>query len=115
MSARSAVALAFMVAACGGPAGTTPGPSASPPASPNLVNEEFQIVEMGTAHGAFAIEVEVEAGADFESIARRLVEPLGDGYGEVLVYFHERDLTDAELPLARVQWTGADGYVLTTY
>ena len=117
MNARSTFALGgvFVFLACGAPPGTTPDPSASLTASPSLVNEEFQIIEMGTAHGAFAIEVEVEAGADFESIARRLIEPLGGAYVEVLVYFHERERVDAVLPLARVQWTGPDGYVLTMY
>jgi hypothetical protein len=111
--------VACVLAACGAPSGTAPAPAPQPAAprtaSPSLLNDEFQIIEMGTAHGAFAIEVEAAAGADFESIARRLIDPLGVGYDEVLVYFHERGREATALPLARVQWTGRDGYVLTTY
>ena len=73
---------------------------------------EASLKRLGT--GSFVIEVEVDAAADCEGIARQLVEPLGGTYGEVLIYFHERDATDAAPPLGRVQWTGA-GYVTTTY
>ncbi len=79
-----------------------------------LTNEEYSIVEMATAHGAFTVEVEVVLGADTDSIARRLVEPVQDRYAEVLVYFYDR-ASDGELPLSRVQWTAENGYVKIEY
>ena len=74
-----------------------------------LANEEFSIVEMATAHGAFTLEVEVDRNADTRSIARRLVEPVRNRYAEVLVYFYDRAGRGA-LPTSRVQWTAENGY-----
>ena len=79
-----------------------------------LTNEEFSIVEMATAHGAFTLEVEVDLGADTDSIARRLIEPVQDRYAEVLVYFYDR-AGDGDLPISRVQWTAEDGYSEIAY
>ena len=74
-----------------------------------LDNAEFSILEMATAHGAFTIEVEVDADADNQVISRQLVEPIHTQYSEVLVYFYDR-AGDGELPMRRVQWTEAGGY-----
>ena len=79
-----------------------------------LTSEEFSIIEMATAHGAFTVEVEVDVGADTASIARRLVEPVMDRYAEILVYFYDR-AGDGVLPLSRVQWTPEEGYVEIEY
>ena len=79
-----------------------------------LVNDDWQIVEMATAHGAFTIEVEVIDGVNTPVLARELIEPLQDDYTEILVYFHRRDAEEA-LPLSRVQWTVVDGYTETRY
>ena len=79
-----------------------------------LTSEEFSIVEMATAHGAFTIEVEVDLGADTMSIARRLIEPVQDRYAEILVYFYDR-ASDGQLPLSRVQWTAEGGYSVVEY
>ena len=57
--------------------------------TPTLINEDFRIVEMATAHGALTIEVEVSGEADTPTIARTLIEPLQARYVEILVYFYE--------------------------
>lgn len=69
---------------------------------------------MATAHGAFTVEVEVAGEVDMGALARQLVEPLRDDYAEVLVYFYARGGEQA-LPMLRIQWTAANGYVETRY
>ena len=87
-----------------------PEPSAQSPVDAPLDNERYTILEMATAHGAFTIELEVDAAADTKTLARELVEPVQDSYAEVLVYFYDR-AGDRQLPMKRVQWTQAEGYV----
>ena len=113
MRAAIAVWLAA-IAACGGGAGDAPAPPAAEEAPLLLVNDDWHIVEMATAHGAFTIEVEVTDGVDTAELARSLIEPLQHEYAEVLVYFHARD-AETDLPLLRVQWTAAAGYAETRY
>ena len=110
-----AAVLGAMGAACGGPAPTAE--QADAPGRPTempLDNAQYSILEMATAHGAFTLEVEVDAGADTVAIARQLVEPIKAQYGEVLVYFYDRS-GDGELPMRRVQWTDGAGYTDVEY
>lgn len=100
---------------------TEPIPSTGPdPTSPatiaerSLSNDEYSIIEMATAHGAFTVEIEVVAGADIDEIARGVVEPVLHQYAEVLVYFYERG-GSGELPSVRVQWTAETGYTRIEY
>ena len=79
-----------------------------------LVNEDWRIVEMATAHGAFTIEVEAADGVDAAALARLLIRPLQARHDEVLIYFYARD-SGAALPRLRVQWTAAGGYAETRY
>ena len=77
---------------------------------PRLVNAEWRIIKMATAHGDLVIEVEAADRAEAATIARALTEPLKDRYDEVLVYV--RGLGDKpELPPRRVHWTREHGYV----
>ena len=106
------VALAFPVV-LGAGCGQTPlseGPeSARGLADLPLDNERYTILEMATAHGAFTIELEVDADTDTGTLARELVEPMREDYAEVLVYFYDR-AGDGQLPMKRVQWTQDGGY-----
>ena len=112
---RAVIAVSLVaIAGCGGGAGETPAQPPAGEASLLLVNDDWQIVEMATAHGAFTIEVEMAEGVDTDEIARSLIQPLQDRYAEVLVYFHARG-ADTDLPLLRVQWTAAGGYAETRY
>ena len=79
-----------------------------------LVNEDWRIVEMATAHGAFTIEVEAADGVDTAALARLLIRPLQARHDEVLIYFYAPD-SGAALPRLRVQWTAAGGYAETRY
>ena len=113
MRAAIAVWLA-VIAACGGGSVDEPLNPAVEETPLLLVNDDWSIVEMATAHGAFTIEVEVAEGVDTAAVARSLIEPLQDRYAEVLVYFHARG-AETDLPQLRVQWTAAGGYAETRY
>jgi hypothetical protein len=84
------------------------------PDEPRLINDEWHIRNMATAHGAFVIEVEAEDPSQADTIARTLVEPIKDDYDEVLVYVNQRG-DDSDLPALRIQWTPRDGYVEISY
>ena len=109
-------ALAVSLLACLGcaDAGGDAAGRAAPEDGLPLVNENWRIAEMATAHGAFTVEVEVADGVDTAALARELIRPLQDRYAEVLVYFHPRD-SAGDLPRLRVQWTAEHGYVETRY
>jgi hypothetical protein len=109
------LALALVAgAACAGGDVDVPGRSSDAEPQLLLANEDWSIVEMATAHGAFTIEVEMAEGVDTDEIARSLIEPLQDRYAEVLVYFHARG-AETDLPELRIQWTAAGGYAETRY
>ena len=112
---RAVLTVSLMViAGCGGGVGETPAQLPAGEEALLLVNDDWRIVEMATAHGAFTIEVEMAEGVDTDEIARSLIQPLQDRYAEVLVYFHARDV-QTDLPQLRVQWTAGGGYVETRY
>jgi len=79
-----------------------------------LVTDDWTILKMATAHGAFTVEVEVRKGIDTTALAEALIEPLQGQYAEILVYFHDR-AADEDLPMLRIQWTASDGYTSTVY
>jgi hypothetical protein len=83
-------------------------------AEPLLINDDWHIRNMATAHGAFVIEVEADDPSQAATIARALVEPIKDDYDEVLVYVNQRG-GDSDLPDRRLQWTPRDGYVEIAY
>ena len=112
---RTAMAAALLViSGCGGGAGDVPAQEPAGDDSLLLVNDDWRIVEMATAHGAFTIEVEIAEGVDTDEVARALIRPLQERYAEVLVYFHARD-AQTDLPQLRVQWTAEGGYIETRY
>ena len=119
MQRGTGVALAVVGLLAGGACGAADQNETSVPKEPGvaglpLVSDEWEIVEMATAHGAFTVEVEIARDVDTAALARQLVEPLQERYAEVLVYFYDR-ADDATLPLVRVQWTASDGYRETRY
>ncbi len=99
------------------------GPSASPVGAtgtgnattgPLLVNDDWQIRNMATAHGAFVIEVEAKDPSQVEAIAHALIEPIKADYDEILVYVSPAG-DPSDLPARRMQWTPQDGYVEIAY
>ena len=60
------------------------------------------------AYGALLMTIETERITDAAHIAFTIVEPIKNGYVEVLLYFQR---PDAPLASRRVQWTPRGGYV----
>jgi hypothetical protein len=93
-----------------------PGVSAVPAGSNEadnelrLVNSEWRVVSMATAHGSLVIDVEAVNPADARKIAYSLTEPLVDQYDEVLVHVAQIGDSSGE-SIRRIQWTRAAGYV----
>lgn len=92
-----------------------PGPAFAGADRP-LVNDEWEVLRMATAHGVMTIEIELGALERSLEVARTLVEPLAGHYAEVLVYVYAPGRgTGGHTPAKRVQWTGRDGYVEIAY
>ena len=109
-----AAVLCSLIGGCGPGAGS-PDDGVPPQADGlPLISEDWEILEMATAHGAFTVEVAVASTVDMERLAQRLIEPLQATYVEILVYFYDR-ASESELPMLRIQWTAADGYQETRY
>ena len=92
------------------------GASANGANGPALINDQWQILKMATAHGVFTIEVELDNLDEAPEVARLLVEPLIDDFSEVLVYIYvaERGV-GGHPPAKRIQWTADGGYVELEY
>ena len=81
-----------------------------------LVNEDWEVLRMATAHGVMTIEIELGDLERSLEVARTLVAPLAADYAEVLVYVYAPGQgSGGHTPAKRVQWTGRDGYVEIAY
>ena len=67
----------------------------------------WQVTDYVSAHGVMIVNVELAQSLDETDIARELVDPLKDGYVEVLVYFRR---PGDQLAETRVGWTPGGGY-----
>ena len=81
-----------------------------------LVNEDWQVLRMATAHGVMTLEIELGDLDRSLEVARTLVQPLTADYAEVLVYVYAPGQgSGGHTPARRVQWTGREGYVEIAY
>ena len=81
-----------------------------------LVNDDWEILRMATAHGVMTIEMELGDLDVALEVARVLVEPVTADHAEVLVYVYARGQgTGGHTPAKRIRWTGRDGYVEIAY
>jgi hypothetical protein len=74
----------------------------------------WTVTEQTAAGSVLVLQVETVHVDEALSIARTLVERLGDRYTEVMIYFH-RPGRPSTLPPRRVQWTTGRGYDETDY
>ena len=74
----------------------------------------WSITEHLSAHHVLIAHVETDYLHESLAIAQQIIEPLPQGYAEVMIYFHRPGRPDT-LPPRRVQWTGHTGYVETVY
>ena len=83
---------------------------------PPLINDQWQILKMATAHGVFTIEIELRDLDAAAEVARLLVEPLTEDYTEVLVYMYaDEQGAGGHPPAKRIQWTAVGGYAELEY
>lgn len=75
---------------------------------PSMRGLGWRVSDYRSALGVLIVEVETHRLAEALGIARALIHPLEDSYGEVLVYFIE---PGREMASRRVQWTPSGGYV----
>lgn len=75
---------------------------------PSMRGLGWQVIDYVSALGVLILDVETHRLDEAAGIARALVHPLEDSYGEVLVYFIE---PGREMAARRVQWTPSGGYV----
>ena len=95
------------------PTGVAPADGAS---GPRLINDQWRILKMATAHGVFTIEIELRDLDAAAAVTRLLVEPLAEDYTEVLVYIYADEHGAGGHPPAKlVQWTADGGYAELEY
>jgi len=85
-----------------------PPSAAVRPGRPAMRGLAWQVADYLSAHRVLVVKVETYRMDEAMNIAAELVDPLQDGYSEVLVYFHYPHET---LAAKRVQWSPASGYV----
>jgi hypothetical protein len=74
-----------------------------------MAGEGWSVTDQRTAPGVLVFGVEVEAKVRAEDVARRIVELVGAGSDEILMYFSRRGVPGAE-PFERIQWLRSNGY-----
>ena len=82
------------------------------PGRPSMRGLGWQVVNYLSAHGVLVVTIHTHRMAEATDIAVELVEPLQDGYVEVLVYFHRPKETMAT---KRIQWSPSLGFVETNF
>ena len=78
------------------------------PGRPSMRGLGWQVVDYLAAHRVLVVKVQTYRMDEAMDIAAELVDPLQDGYSEVLVYFHS---PHEALAAKRVQWSPASGFV----
>ena len=85
-----------------------PPSAAVRPGRPSMRGLGWQVADYLSALQVLVVKVETYRLDEAMDIAAELVDPLQDGYSEVLVYFHYPHET---LAAKRVQWLPASGFV----
>lgn len=88
-----------------------------PPKNPDIkpapiTSPGWTITRRYSAHHVLVVDVEAEDRSRAEAIAREIVEPVKESYGEALVYVRP---PGADSPTRRVQWTAKTGYRVLDY
>lgn len=86
------------------------------PIQKSVVNDEWQIFKMATAHGVMTLEVEIENLDRSLDIAKALTAPLVTRYSEILIYVYAHgEGIGGFTPVERIQWTSDLGYSRLSY
>ena len=91
-----------------------PVPPSAPvrPVRPSMRGLGWQVVDYLSAHGVLVVTIHTYRMDKASDIAVELIEPLQDGYVEVLVYFHS---PQEALAAKRIQWSPSSGFVETDF
>jgi len=94
----------------------TPVVDITAPIDTSVVNDQWQILKMATAHGVMTIEIEIENPERSFDIAKALTAPLVTRYSEILIYVYAHgEGTGGFTPVERIQWTSELGYARLSY
>ncbi|MDQ3168966.1 MAG: hypothetical protein M3Q55_02370 [Acidobacteriota bacterium] len=94
--------IALTFAGCGDAAAPRPNPEISPA---RLSSPGWKVTRRYSVLQALIVEVECRDRERAVEIAKAIVEPVKDSYGEALIYVRPIDKTTTR----RVQWRKADG------
>jgi hypothetical protein len=94
--------VAFACAGCGDSAAPSPNPEITPA---RLSSPGWKVTRRYSVLQALIVEVECRDRERAVEIAKAIVEPVKDNYGEALIYVRPIDKTTTR----RVQWRKADG------
>ena len=85
-----------------------PPSAAVRPGRPSMRGLGWQVVDYLSAHRVLVVKIQTYRMDEAMDIAIELIDPLQDGYSEVLVYFHHPHTALAQ---KRVQWSPASGFI----
>jgi hypothetical protein len=74
-----------------------------------MAGEGWSVTDQRTAPGVLVFGVEVDDTARSGDVARTIVDLVGAGSDEILMYFTHRGVPGAE-PFERIQWLRSNGY-----
>ena len=78
------------------------------PGRPSMRGLGWQVVDYLSAHRVLVVKIQTYRMDEAMDITIELIDPLQNGYSEVLVYFHHPHTALAQ---KRVQWTPASGFI----
>jgi hypothetical protein len=74
-----------------------------------MAGEGWSVTDQRTAPGVLVFGVEVDDTVRSDDVARKIVDLVGAGSDEILMYFSRRGAPGAH-PFERIQWLRSNGY-----
>ena len=74
-----------------------------------MAGEGWSVTDQRTAPGVLVFGVEVDDTVRSNDVARKIVDLVGAGSDEILMYFSRRGAPGAQ-PFERIQWLRSNGY-----
>ena len=74
-----------------------------------MAGDGWSVTDQRTAPGVLVFGVEVDATVESDDVARTIVELVGAGSDEILMYFSRRGVAGVQ-PFERIQWLRSSGY-----
>ena len=74
-----------------------------------MAGEGWSVTDQRTAPGVLVFGVEIDGTLRSDDVARKIVDLVGTGSDEILMYFSRRAVPGGE-PFERIQWLRLSGY-----